>query len=457
MKKQTSYLLIFILSCFVVLLALAACSSVKKTGDASKSRVILGDEQFEQYEQFLKGKKVALFSNHSGIVGDKIMLSDGTVQYGGFASSGKRDLSCIPFGKDLSDKAVSYGEHVLDLLISRGINVTAIFCPEHGFRGTEDAGAGIANSVDEKTGIPIRSLYEDDTNHKINPKNMQLFDTLVVDIQDVGLRYYTYYITLYYLMDECAKNQKKVVILDRPNPNGFYVDGQILRDEFKSGVGQLPIPTVHGMTLGELARMMNGEGWLSAGINSCSLTVIPCKNYTHQTKYALVRAPSPNIKDMRAVYLYASTCFFENTIVSIGRGTDFPFEAYGSPFFASVDGADFSFVPKSISGALNPPFLGEACYGIDLRSKPLEEIFAAGCDISYLFDAYQKAKSAGKESEFWGKVRLKNYCWIDLLSGSAELREQISSGVPVENIKKSWQSDITNFKNLRKTYLLYEE
>ena len=453
MIKKTVLLLL----CSVGGLIFTDCNSAKTAGSGLNSRVILGDEQFEQYEPLLKDRRVALFSNHSGIVGDKITLSDGNIQYGGFVSSSEKDISYIPFGKDLSGKSVSYGEHVLDSLLSHGINVTTIFCPEHGFRGTEDAGATIASSVDEKTGIPIRSLYEDDMNHKINPKNMEFFDSLVIDIQDVGLRYYTYYITLYYLIDECAKNQKQVVILDRPNPNGFYVDGEILKDDFKSGVGQLPIPTVHGMTLGELARMINGEGWLSAGKNSCSLTVIPCKNYTHQTKYALVRAPSPNIKNMRAVYLYASTCFFENTIVSIGRGTDFPFEAYGSPFFASVSGADFSFVPKSIPGALNPPFLGETCYGIDLRSKPLEEIFSAGCDISYLFDAYQKAKSAVKDSEFWGKARLKNYYWIDLLSGSASLREHISAGVPAETIKKNWQTDIENFKNLRKPYLLYEE
>ena len=455
MKKKAHFISLFI--CSFAALIFTSCTSAKNSGGGSKSRVILGDEQFEQYEPLLKESRVALFSNHSGIVGDKIILSDGSVQYGGFTSSGTNDLSRIPFGKDLSGESVAYGEHVLDSLLSHGINVTTIFCPEHGFRGTEDAGATISHSVDEKTEIPIRSLYEDDTRHTINPKNMEFFDTLVIDIQDVGLRYYTYYITLYYLIDECAKNQKKVVLLDRPNPNGFYVDGEILKEDFKSGVGQLPLPTVHGMTLGELALMMNGEGWLSAGKNACNLTVIPCKNYSHQTKYPLVRAPSPNIKDMRAVYLYASTCFFENTIVSVGRGTDFPFEAYGSPFFASLAGADFSFVPKPMPGAVNPPFSGETCHGTDLRSKPLEEIFASGCDISYLSDAYQKAKAAGKNSGFWGKLRLKNYYWIDLLSGSTSLREQIESGLSAEKIKSSWQTDIADFKELRKPYLLYEE
>ncbi|MBB5225490.1 DUF1343 domain-containing protein [Treponema ruminis] len=439
------------------LMIFTSCTSSKSTAADLNPRVILGDEQFDQYGPLLKERRIALFSNHSGIVGDKIILSDGSVQFGGFTSSADKDLSLIPFGRDLEGNPVTYGEHILDFLLSQKIKVEAIFCPEHGFRGTEDAGSGIYDSLDEKTGIPILSLYENDSRHTINPKNMEVFDTLVIDIQDVGLRYYTYYITLYYLMDACAKNQKEVVILDRPNPNGFYVDGEILKDDFKSGVGRLPIPTVHGMTLGELAQMMNGEGWFSAGKDSCRLTVIPCKNYTHQTKYSLIRAPSPNIKNMRAIYLYASTCFFENTIVSVGRGTDFPFEAYGSPYFDSLDGVDFSFVPKSMPGAVNPPFLEQTCFGKDLRSKPLEEIFLAGCDLSYLCGAYQKAKEAGKDSEFWGKVRLREYYWIDLLSGSTKVREQLEAGLSADKIKSFWQTDITNFKKLRKPYLLYKD
>ena len=215
------------------------------------------------------------------------------------------------FGPDASGQALTYGEHILDALIARGVTVTAIFSPEHGFRGTEDAGAMVDDSVDEKTGVPIPSLYADVSTHSPAPEDMDKFDVLVVDMQDVGLRYYTYYISMYYLMDACALNGKSVVILDRPNPNGFYVDGTILQEDYRSGVGQLPIPTVYGMTWGELAGMINGEGWLTAGKNACDLTVIPCKNYTHQTKTALIRNPSPNIKDMRAVYLYASTCFLK--------------------------------------------------------------------------------------------------------------------------------------------------
>lgn len=454
--KKTAFFLPLVI-CFALVLIFSAYISAKTTKVAEAPRVILGDEQFDEYEPVLKNKRIALLSNHSGIVGDKITLSDGTVQYGGFSNNDGTDSSLIPFGKDSQGNDVTYGEHILDSLLAHGINVTAIFCPEHGFRGTEDAGANIANGVDEKTGVPLLSLYENDTTHSPSAQSMATFDTLLVDMQDVGLRYYTYYISLYYLMDACAKNQKSVVILDRPNPNGFYVDGEILKDECISAVGRLPIPTVHGLTWGELARMINGEGWLTAGKNSCNLTVIPCRNYTHGTKYSLIRAPSPNIKDMRAVYLYASTCFFENTIVSVGRGTYFPFEAYGSPFFASVTGADFSFVPKSIPGATNPPFLGETCYGTDLRTRPLKEILSGGCDVSYLSDAYQKAKSVGKDADFWGKVMVQNFYWIDLLSGSPKLREQITAGVPADKIKAGWQSDINRFKELRKPYLLYDE
>lgn len=450
------FILTLLTGCATVL-SFTSCHATKTVRAGSSPRVILGDEQFGEYEPLLKNKRVAIFSNHSGIVGDKITLSDGTVHYGGFESSDSADFSLIPFGSDLQGRKITYGEHILDSLLSHKINVTAIFCPEHGFRGTEDAGSHIASSVDEKTGIPILSLYEDSATHSPGKQSMACFDTLLVDIQDVGLRYYTYYIALYYLMDACAKNQKAVVILDRPNPNGFYVDGEIIKEEYFSGVGLLPIPTVHGMTLGELARMMNGEGWLTAGKNACNLMVIPCKNYTHQTKYALIRAPSPNLKDMRAVYLYASTCFFENTIVSVGRGTNFSFEVWGSPFFDSIIGADFYFVPQSMRGAANPPFLGKTCYGVDLRTKPLEEIWVNGCDVSYLSDAYQKAKTIGKDADFWGKPRKNDKYWIDLLSGSSNLRKQITAGISAEKIKAGWQDDISKFKAQRKPYLLYDE
>jgi hypothetical protein len=241
------------------------------------------------------------------------------------------------------------------------------------------------------------------------------------------------------------------------DPNGFYVDGGILRDDYRSGVGQLPIPTVYGMTWGELAGMINGEGWLRAGKDACDLTVIPCRNYTHQTKTALIRNPSPNIKDMRAVYLYASTCYFENTKVSVGRGTEFPFEAYGSPYFEGVKGFEFTFTPRSMSGALEPPFMDEACYGEDLREVPIENIWEAGIDPDYLIRAYNAYTATPREESFWGTPNKQGRYWIDLLSGSDQLRTMIEAGETAEAIKASWQDDIAAFKAQRKPYLLYDE
>lgn len=426
--------------------ATASSSTASEEGPFAQQAadVVLGDEQFDEYLPLLDGKRVALFSNHTGIVGDET------------SGVGKATVE-THFGLNADGTEISYGEHVLDALVARGVNVAAIFSPEHGFRGTEDAGASVGNSVDEKTGVPILSLYKNEDTHAPSAEDMAKFDTLVVDMQDVGLRYYTYYLSMYYLMDACAANGKEVIILDRPNPNGFYVDGPILQDGYKSNVGQLPIPIVHGMTWGELARMINGEGWLKAGKDSCTLTVIPCKNYTHQTKTALIRNPSPNIKDMRAVYLYASTCFFENTQMSVGRGTDFPFEAFGSPYTKGVAGFDFAFTPRIIDGALEPPFMDQECYGIDLRGVPIEEIWGAGVNPEFLVEAYQAYRSTGHEESFWSDAKHDGRYWIDLISGSDALRIMVESGASADEIKASWQGDIKLFKSQRAPYLLYDE
>lgn len=379
--------------------------------------LVLGDEQFDTYIPLLADKRVALFSNHTGIVGDK-------------------------------------DRHILDALIEHDVNVTAVFSPEHGFRGTEDAGESVNDSIDEKTGVPILSLYRGNS-HYPSAEDMETFDTLVVDMQDVGLRYYTYYISMYYLMDACASTGKEVIILDRPNPNGFYVDGPILQEKYKSRVGQLPIPIVYGMTWGELAQMINGEGWLTSGKDACNLTVIPCLNYTHDMKTTLIRRPSPNLKDMRAVYLYASTCFFENTYVSVGRGTDKPFEIYGSPYLPQETNP-YTFTPQDMEGANNPPFEGELCYGKDLSDIPLEDIWAAGIDLNYLIDAYNDFHEAHPDMDFFDNEPNGAKYWIDYLSGSDDLRKQIIAGKSADEIKASWQDDIEAFKAQREPYLLYE-
>ena len=416
--------------------------------DTPWKKVVLGDEQFDEYMPLLEDKRVALFSNHTGIVGDETETAPGR----GWI----KDPSLIRFGKDGSGRDISYGQHILDALIEHGADVTAIFSPEHGFRGTADAGESVDSSVDEKTGVPILSLYNRDS-HYPSDEDMDRFDTLVVDMQDVGLRYYTYYISLYYLMDACAAHDKEVIILDRPNPNGFYVDGPILKEGFESGVGRLPIPVVYGMTWGELAGMINGEGWLEAGKDKLKLTVIPCKDYTHQTKTALIRNPSPNIKDMRAVYLYASTCFFENTAFSVGRGTEYPFEVYGSPALKDSEDFEFFFTPHSMDGALTPPFEGQKCTGRDLREKPLKEIWEAGVDPEYILEAYHAYMETSPDRDFFGTPDKKGRYWLDLLSGSDELRKSIIAGKTAEEIKDSWQEDIEAFKKQRKPYLLYEE
>ena len=423
-------------------------------------RVVLGDERFEEYQPLLQGKRVAVFSNQTGIVGDKVTgskLADALAEYGGcFPRKRVDEISLIPFTEpSVSGGKIEYGQHIVDALIEKGVDVKAIFSPEHGFRGNADAGEHVSSSVDEKTGVEILSLYEKGSRIPSKEKTDK-FDVLVIDIQDVGLRYYTYYITMHHLMEACARDGKQVVILDRPNPNGFYVDGPVLDMKFKSGVGWLPITTVHGMTLGELALMINGEKWLENG--TCDLTVIPCLNYTHSTRYSLILPPSPNIKDMRAVYLYSSTCYFEGTVVSLGRGTQFPFETYGHP---AMTGYSFSFVPRSIPGAKSPQFLDEECHGVDLRRKPLRDIWAEKISLEYVIDAYRNLNMGDK---FFGKNN-----FFELLAGVDWFRSMIEEGLPstvtassvtsslAAEISARWAPDVENFKSRRAPYLLYPE
>ena len=411
-----------------------------EAGSENAGRVVLGDERSGEYLPVLDGKRVALFSNQSGITGP---------------DTAQRDPD-LPFGLIAEGMPESPGEHILDVLLSEKVNVTVLMSPEHGFRGASDAGYAEDDETDEKTGIPIFSLYNED----LSDPSWDVFDTFdvcVMDIQDVGLRFYTYYITMYRLMDACAREGKSFVILDRPNPNGFYVDGPILEEEYRSGVGMLPIPIVHGLTLGELACMINGEGWLEAGKDACDLTVIPCENYDHQTMTGLVTRPSPNLKDMRAVYLYPSTCLFENTVVSVGRGTMYPFEIYGSPLLKDAEGFDFTFEPQSMDGALTPPFEGETCYGKDLRQIPLEDIRSGGIRLSYIIDAFEAVRRLSPDAEFFGQPDDSGRYWIDLLTGTDKVRHMIEEGKTAEEIKETWQADIDFFLAQRRPYLLYAE
>jgi uncharacterized protein YbbC (DUF1343 family) len=367
------------------------------------SEVTVGAAFTEQYIPLLRGKNVALFSNHTGMVGDK---------------------------------------HTLDLLIENSIHVNTIFSPEHGFRGTADAGEHVNSSVDPATGIRIASLY--DGNSRGPAKSIiDNIDVIVVDIQDVGLRFYTYYCSMIDLMNVAIENGKSVIVLDRPNPNGMTVDGPILDMKYQSGVGRLPIPVVHGMTLGELALMANGEGWLNDG-KKADLTVIKCSDYTHATRYRLPIAPSPNLRSMLAIYLYPSLCYFEATPVSLGRGTDMPFEVYGHP---DMKGYDFSFTPQSIDGAKNPPQLGNKCYGRDLRSTAEDEAIAQGINLEYIIDAYRNLKLGDK---FFTP-------FFEKLIGNGSIRQMIEDGKSADDIKRTWADDVERFKVQRSKYLLYPE
>ena len=370
---------------------------------AAQSRVIPGDEQTERYFPLLEGKRIAIFSNHTGMIGDK---------------------------------------HLLDLLLENKFNVVAIFSPEHGFRGNADAGEHVSSSTDPQTGVPILSLYDGKLG-KPSAASMSKFDLLIVDIQDVGLRFYTYYASMCRLMDACAEHGKQMLILDRPNPNGHYVDGPLLDMRYKSAVGWLPLPVVHGMTLGELARMVNGEGWLPEG-RTCDITVIPCRNYTHQTPYRLPVPPSPNLPNMKAVYLYASLCYFEATPVSLGRGTSLPFQVYGHP---EMTGYRYSFTPRSLPGAKNPPQKDKLCHGVDLSQLSEEELRHKGIDLSYLIDAYRNLNLGDR---FFTS-------FFEKLMGVAYVRKMIEDGRSAEEIEATWADDVARFKQQRKPYLLYAE
>ena len=368
----------------------------------SQARVICGAECTSEWMALLKGKRVALLANHTAMVGK---------------------------------------EHIVDIMTAKGINVVAIVAPEHGFRGKADAGEHVSSTTDTKTGLPIWSLYSSKS-RKLTPEQVAQFDVIVVDMQDVGLRFYTYYITMLSVMNSAAEGGKEVVVFDRPNPNGMYVDGPILDMKYKSGVGGLPIPVVHGLTMGEIAKMAVGEGWCK----TCKVEVVCCKGYTHQTRYSLPIAPSPNLRSMQAIYLYPSVCLFEGTICSLGRGTEHPFEMYGHPDMKG----DFKFTPRSMAGAKYPPLLDKECHGVDLRQVPHEEIIAKGFNLEYIIDGYNRM---GKGEEFFGSRKR----FFHLLTGVDYIYQMIIEGKSVAEIKAMWQEDVEKFKVLRRNYLLYKE
>lgn len=372
----------------------------------AQKEIKTGAERTEVYLPLLQGKKVAVCGNQTSIVGNT---------------------------------------HLVDTLISLKINVVKIFCPEHGFRGEAEAGALIASSIDRKTGLPIVSLYGN--NKKPKAEQLSGIDVILFDIQDVGCRFYTYISTLHYIMEAAAENKITVMVLDRANPNGYFVDGPVLDLQYKSFVGMHPIPVVHGMTMGEYARMINGETWLANHIK-CSLTVIEMQNYEHKTRYLLPVAPSPNLQIAEAIYLYPSLCLFEGTAISIGRGTSLPFQVYGHP---ALQTGNYVFTPHAIKNVSeHPPQKDKKCRGFNLTDYAKSHLKDSNSfSLKYLITAYQNFPQT--------EVFFTSSSFFDKLAGNKTLREQIIQGLSEDEIRTSWQPALTQFKEIRKKYLLYSD
>ena len=396
---------------------LLICCVLAALDVAARTPVLVGMTDTARYFPLLAGRRVAVLANHTSVA----------------ELPGVVDRAGRPVATDAAGRV-----HLVDLLHARGFDVGAIFSPEHGFRGTADAGEHVSSSIDARTGIPIRSLYDGNAKRP-SDEAMRSFDVLVVDMQDVGLRFYTYYISMLRMMDACADFGRLVVVLDRPNPNGHLVDGPVLDMKYKSGVGAIPVPVLHGLTMGEIARMAVGEGWAKP----CDLTVVKCRNYTHATEYLLPVAPSPNLPTARAVYLYAALCPFEGTVVSLGRGTDCPFEIYGHP---DMTGRAFSFTPRPTAGAKHPPLEGRLCHGVDLRGMPLSEAREVGFSLRYMIDAY---RDLGLGDRFFTPM-------FEKLVGAGWVRGMIVAGASEEAIRARWVPDVERYREKRVQYLLYE-
>ena len=372
-------------------------SVIEKSNDNLKTEIKTGADNYSTYLPILKDKKIGIVTNQTGILSNKM--------------------------------------HVVDFLLEKNITIQKIFAPEHGFRGTADAGEHVVDGKDSKTGLSIISLYGD--NKKPKPDQLAGIDIIVFDLQDVGARFYTYISSLHYIMEACAENNIPLLILDRPNPNGSIVDGPILEPAFSSFVGMHTIPLLHGMTIGEYAKMINGEKWLKNKV-SCKLTVIPCINYNRKMDYSLPVKPSPNLPNDQAVNLYASLCLFEGTNVSVGRGTETQFQIYGSPYLPK---SNFSFIPKPNFGAQNPVYNGIECYGEDLSAVTKVNRL----ELKWLIKAYQTTTN---KSKFFNPFFTK-------LAGTKKLQQQIENETSETEIRESWKKGLVEFKEMRSKYLIY--
>jgi uncharacterized protein YbbC (DUF1343 family) len=388
MMKKSIFVLLFIA-------IVSVCLGAKKAP-------VPGANQISQYKHLIEGKSVAIVANQTSMVGQT---------------------------------------HLVDNLLSIGIDIKVIFAPEHGYRELASDGQTIKDGKDPATGITLLSLYG--SRRKPTAEDLKGIDVVLFDIQDVGARFYTYLSTLHYVMEACAENNIKFIVLDRPNPNGFYFDGNIADTSRRSFVCMHPIPIVHGMTIGEYAMMINGEGWLKGKIQ-CDLTVIKCKNYNHKTLYELPVRPSPNLPNQTSVYLYPSLCFFEGTRVSVGRGTPFPFQVYGS---ANLPDKGFSFTPESVQGSVNPPQKGNKCYGVDLRNAIKDKLVPSPkLNLDWVIDAYNNYPEKDK---FFTS-------YFDVLAAGPDLREMIQKGMTTEQIRATWKEGLEKFGKIRAKYLLYK-
>ncbi|KAA5537007.1 DUF1343 domain-containing protein [Taibaiella lutea] len=388
---------------FILILILSFGLSLQSSAQTSSADILTGADRTKEYLPLLKGKRVVLIVNQTSEI-------NGTL---------------LP-----------------DTLLKLGINVVKIFSPEHGFRGNADAGAHVKNGIDAQTGLQVISLYGD--NKKPKAEQLKDIDILVYDLQDVGARFYTYISTLQYAMEACGEQGKPIIVLDRPNPLGFIIDGPVLEKSNQSFVGMQSIPVVYGMTAGEYAKMLIGEKRLSS--KAPKLTVIPCDNYTHKSLYELPVSPSPNLKNMTAIYLYPSLCFFEGTVVSIGRGTTMPFQQFGNPMLKSYS---YKFMPQSMTGATDPPLKNQDCYGKLIADNTKDALSAIDgkIQIKWLLEAYNNYPDKEK---FFNNFFIK-------LAGTDKLQKQIQQGFSEDEIRKGWEPDLTKFKVIRKKYLLYKE
>ena len=402
---------LFASASILFLLFFFSCS-VNRKSSSTDTGIQTGAEQMNKYLPYLKGKRVAMMANQTTIVGTS---------------------------------------HLVDTLRKSGIQIVKVFGPEHGFRGNASAGAKVADEVDSATGIPLISLYGGKS--KPSAEDLADVDVMIYDLQDVGCRFYTNINALAKMMEACAENKKELLILDRPNPNGYFIDGPILDMKYKSGIGQFPIPITHGMTIGEFAAMLNGEGWLAKGV-VCPIKVIPVANYKHSMPYTLPVRPSPNLNTQQSIILYPSLCLFEGTIISQGRGTYYPFTILGSPKL--VGQYSFSFTPQGIKGMAETPLhMNEVCYGLDLRTIDPTVIMQAGkINLQWMMELYRAYPEKEKFFDYKQSNQMGN---IDKLAGVAEFKEQIRQGISEDSIRRTWEPGLQAFRVKRAKYLIYPD